>query len=941
MREEKVIKFVQEMLNEERQNGSDITSELIDDNIALVLKMKPQWGEGLNLEAVMEELIRRFSSWYGESTFIQGDDDHKAWLVAARKQGWRYWQRYREYLERKLSPDAIASLDKTTDEILGLLEDPLRDGHWDRRGLVVGHVQSGKTGNYTGLICKAADAGYKIIIVLAGQLNNLRAQTQIRLDEGFLGFKTTIIDTNLEVTGVGEIDNDLAIKPNFATTRADNGDFNTRAARNMGITPEQRPWLFVVKKNGPVLRKLHEWLRNHVANAHDQETGRKLVTNLPLLMIDDEADHASVDTGAQRFDEDGKTIDDYQPKAINSLIRKVLHTFTRKSYVGYTATPFANIFIHEKGSTKLEGSDLFPAAFILNLPTSSDHIGPSRIFGLGDESGLPLIVEIKDTSGWMPPSHPKDQVPKYGGEDRLPPSLEEAILTFLISCAVRNLRGQEKEHASMLIHVTRYTFVQDRIYQQVETFLKGVRQRLEHGIDRQALEIRLRNLWESGDSSFVKVNNKMRALEVDLRIKPLPTFDEVLAVLPGVAQDINVKTINGTAKDALDYEQYKDTGFKVIAIGGEKLSRGLTLEGLSVSYFLRASKMYDTLMQMGRWFGYRPGYLDVCRLYISPELVTWFKHITDASEELREEFDIAVNAGLTPRQYGLKVKSHSTLMVTSPLKMRAAKDLLITFSGQLLETVAMFRDEKHLRHNLDTTINLIKDLGKPDESPIERKRGSSRQRWEGALWRMVPSDKIINFLHEFETHKAAYKVDTEMLSSFIEKMNAANELTEWTVALIGAAGKKEYPLTEDLSVSRIERSALPGFSDRYSIRRLITTRDESIDLDDNQWEAALELTKKTWHADPGRSRRTEEPDEPSGPSIRKIRGLGCPERGLQAHPEQGLMLLYMIDPEKSEIEMGPTPVVGMAISFPGSKTAVCVKYKVNNVLWEQEYGPAE
>lgn len=151
------------------------------------------------------------------------------------------------------------------------LEDPTREGAWDRRGLVVGHVQSGKTGNYTGLICKAADAGYKIIIVLAGLHNNLRAQTQIRLDEGFLGFATIADADELPAVGVGLIDKDMSVRPNAATNRSDKGDFNTAVAAKMNISPEQRPWLFVVKKNKTVLERLLHWIRNRVANHVDPE----------------------------------------------------------------------------------------------------------------------------------------------------------------------------------------------------------------------------------------------------------------------------------------------------------------------------------------------------------------------------------------------------------------------------------------------------------------------------------------------------------------------------------------------------------------------------------------------------------------------------------------------------------------------------------------------
>ncbi len=941
MVEQKVVKFVQELLGDERKSGATITLELIAENIERVLAMNPKWGQGLDRDLVADELVRRFSTWVGEATTLHNDVDHKAWLVAARKQGWRYWQRYREYLERDLPLSAVEALDKTTDDILGMLEDPARPDPWDRRGVVVGYVQSGKTGNYTGLICKAADAGYKIIIVLAGMHNNLRSQTQIRLDEGFLGFKSTTDTDSLEIIGVGEIDSDLAIRPNFATNRAENGDFSTKVARHLGITPEERPWLFVVKKNKTVLKRLHEWIENHVANIQDPETGRRLVTNLPLLVIDDESDNASVDTGGQIFNEHGIPDEEYEPKAINSLIRRILYSFTHAAYVGYTATPFANIFIHERGKTALEGPDLFPAAFIMNLAAPSSHIGPRRFFGpRGEpEKGLPLLRPVTGADDWLPVNHKNGHAPHYDGRNDLPPSLKEAVLSFLVACAVRACRGQGKKHSSMLIHVTRYTAVQQYVFQQVDQYLQTVKQRLIRNIDAAELHAALKQLWNDKKNGFRATNETMQEIAPDLNIRPLPTFDAMMKALVELIEDVQVKVINGTAKDALDYETNKETGLKVITIGGDKLSRGLTLEGLSVSYFLRASKMYDTLMQMGRWFGYRPGYLDLCRLYISEELTSWFRHITDASEELREEFDLAVDSGMTPREYGLKVQSHSTLMVTSRVKMRTARELMLSFSGQLVQTVALHRDNPTLLHNYDVAKKFLLGLGVA-ENPIKRARGGARMVWEGHLWNDVPAGGVRSFLDAYISHPAAHRVNTNLLAEFIENMNKKGELTNWTVALIGASGGSPHSLSTDLSTLMLERQPLPQTDNtRYSIGTLISPRDESLDLDEDAWKAALILAKKIWHADPGRSRRKEEPDEPSGPSIRHIRGFGDSESGVAPHPDRGLLLLYMLDPAKAELQT-TTPVVALGLSFPGSRSGTKVKYKVNNIYWEQEYGPS-
>lgn len=940
--QEKVIKFVQELLLDENERSS-ITPALIGEKIDIVTKMNPRWGQELDREAVTDELIRRFSVWIGKDTILKNDIGHVPWLTASRKREWRYWQRYREWLDRKLSNTAVEALNDSTDRVLGYLEDPQREGPWDRRGLVVGHVQSGKTGNYTGLICKAADAGYKIIIVLAGLHNNLRAQTQMRLDEGFLGYETKPTPEDITIIGVGEIDGDPSIRPNFATNRTEKGDFNAQLAKSLGISPEQRPWLFVIKKNKTVLDRLYRWIRNHVANYHDPGSDRKIVTHLPLLLIDDEADHASVDTGEQMFDENGRPDEDHQPKAINRLIRRILHSFARSAYVGYTATPFANIFIHERGETKEEGPDLFPAAFIINLAAPSNYIGPARVFGTRSgtvrEGGLPLVRTVSDFAdgnrGWMPHGHRNGHHPLFGGEEVLPPSLVEAIGSFILSCAVRHLRGQGRQHASMLVHVTRFNSVQNAVTHQVDEHVRHIRQRLTRGIGAEEILQRLKELW---DKDFIPANMLIRNEFPDVGAPELPQWKDVMNVLPDIIGDIQVRKIYGTAKDALDYADH-GAGLKLIAIGGDKLSRGLTLEGLAVSYFLRASKMYDTLMQMGRWFGYRPGYLDVCRLYTTKDLVEWFGHIADAGEELREEFDLMAESGATPREYGLKVQSHPILMVTSRVKMRTARNLMLSFSGSLLETVALHRNAETLRRNFKASKRLFSALPDSKEENPVRFRNGSQQKWKGFLWNSVPASEIIDFLNSYQTHPAAYKVNGPLIAEFIESMVKDQELTSWTVALIGGGQGREIEIAEDIRIDMLKRTPNANHADRYSIGRLLSPRDEAIDLDESSWIAALNETRHAWRADPGRLQKKEEPDEPNGPAIRKIRGFGADT--VDAHPERGLMLVYVLDPVEAGLPDETPPVVAFGISFPGSHSGRKVEYKVNNVLWEKEYGPAE
>ena len=939
----KVLGIVQNLFGEK----DEITPALIAEKIQLALMLNPAWKSEIQEDVVVEELIRRASAWVGDDARLINNEGHIPWLNHERKSNWRYWQRYREYQEKKLSWNIVEGLDKSTDHILSCLEDPMREDSWDRRGLVVGHVQSGKTGNYTGLICKAADAGYKLIIVLAGMHNNLRSQTQIRLDEGFLGYTASPIYDEISISGVGYIDSDPSIRPNFATTRLENGDFNTRMAKTLGVSPEQRPWLFVVKKNKSVLQSLLKWIQDHVANTHDKNTGRKLVSHLPLLVIDDEADNASVDTGDQFFDEQGKPDTEHEPTAINRLIRQILHTFTRKAYVGYTATPFANIFIHERGETDKEGPDLFPSAFICNLSSSSSYTGPAKVFGLfGDEGrskALPLIRKVNDycskdgLSGWMPHKHKSSHVPVCDHEHGIPNSLREAIDAFILSCALRRFRGQGSEHSSMLVHVTRFTLVQGVVKEQIANYMGKLKQRLSRNIGHQVIITQLRQLWER---DFVASNREAHALYPDMVEEDRATWHDIEALLVDTVSEINVRAINGFAREALDYADSAG-GLKVIAIGGDKLARGLTLEGLTVSYFLRASRMYDTLMQMGRWFGYRPGYLDLCRLYTTEDLVEWFEHIADASEELREEFDLMVASGATPRDYGLKVMSHPVLMVTSRLKMRSAKSLYLSFSGQSVETVSMLKDAASLQANNIAFNKLVDALGEPSGISPKTRDGKVESWKKSVVWSAVSAGHICDFLTAFRTHPAAMKVNSQLLSEFIQKMTGEDELTSWTVAIMSGKQERTVRIGTHHDVHMTKRKPNGQHDDRYTIQRLLSPRDEALDLAEDAWMAALDLTRNTWHADPARASKGKlEPERPSGPAIRTVRGYGA--EGVVGRPENGLLLIYLLDPTvvDEKFTTDSPPIVSFGISFPGSQTGTKVRYEVNNVLWEQEYGPA-
>lgn len=946
------------------QNGGLLTVEMIREQVDRVINLVPDWRETVDRDRLVRELEASSATWIGQaSILVDPDERHQPWLGQVKSElSWDFWERYKLLLaSQKWASATRDELDRSTDQVLNLLTDPRLPGPWDRRGLVVGHVQSGKTAHYIGLICKAVDAGYKLIVVLSGMHKSLRSQTQIRLEEGFLGYDISAARARradraaVRSVGAGLI-RDVGIRPDTITSRLDNGDFSRQVANGFAIHPGSAPLLFVVKKNGRVLANLLEYIE--WAGNRTDERGRRYVAGVPLLVIDDESDQASVDTKEIPLDENGEPELEHNPTIINQRIRKLLNSFEQSAYVGFTATPFANIFIHERARTEEHGEDLFPRSFILSLAAPSDYVGAARIFGLrrGDDpnatvEALPIIREVGDhaatsrpneRSGWMPPRHRIDHIPLYEGNDVMPPSLRDAVHSFLLATAARRVRGQSGVHNSMLIHVTRFNAVQERVARQVEQELAVLADRVRHGEGRATPRAvhSLRRLWETDFLPTTDRSNAVLGSEA-----PRTTWSEVFAQLRAVIESIHLRRVNGTAGDTLEYKQYEASGLNVIAVGGDKLSRGLTLEGLTVSYFLRASRMYDTLMQMSRWFGYRPGYMDLCRLYTTPELLEWFEHIAVASEELREEFDRMVTSGGTPRDYGLRVKAHPQMLVTSRVKMRTGTNVDLSFDGSVSETVVFHRDAAFLRRNLravEALIQRVRAAGCPREVSPERPRpGGGFHRWNnGVCWTGVDARSIIGFLEEYQTHPGGYRMNTTLLREYVEKQAEVGDLSSWVVLVTGGQSRctcrfdsVDVPLVQrswhgDQFRTAEERIA----SDRFVIRRLVSPRDEGIDLDCEAYEQALRQTVEAWHADPARSENRKPPDSPAGWAIR-----------YQRSKSNGLLLIYPVDPanDKSREGADGPPLIGMAMSFPGNPNARRVRYVVNNIYYTQEIEAAE
>jgi hypothetical protein len=914
---DQALRLVLVLLNNESAPTIDIIRENCE-NVAEMLKKQTNF-EPFDVEYLIKVVESRSEMWKGRATVLEDNQrSHVIWLPKKKNQiQWKFWNRYRRYLseEKKMGESSVSKIDALTDNVLELLEDPDRDGEWDRRGMVVGQVQSGKTSNYTGLICKAADAGYKLIIILAGMHKSLRSQTQLRVDEGFLGFDTRKgrkYDNENQRIGVGKLFGEEFLIAHPLTSSEDNGDFNKRVAQQVGVLPGGAdPVILVVKKQKSVLANLIQWATS-VQGKKDPQTGKIVVRNIPLLVIDDEADNASVNTKLIPTDEDGQPLPDYEVSAINEKIRKLLDHFEKCAYVGYTATPFANIFIFPEAKISTVGEDLFPRDFILNLPAPPNYIGPSQIFGFEGneesekdaESGLPIIRIIDDYQDKIPDNHPKTFIPK-----ELPESLKKAIKSFIISCAARNARGERSSHNSMLVHVTRYIDVQSELSNLISNEMTAQRRRLEYEDSASGAGIyaELEKIW---NDDYVNTIYGVKTRINDPLLTPLE-WSNVRVHLSEAASRIRISTINGTAKDVLDYKDNPD-GLSVIAIGGDKLSRGLTLEGLTVSYYLRASRMYDTLMQMGRWFGFRPGYVDLCRLYTSKELVDWYKFINMASEELRQEFDYMASLKSTPRDYGLRVRTHPDgLRITAANRMRSGTEMEVTFSNTLQQTVFFEKNSAIHKQNLNLITRVIEQLGKESENLAK-----------SPTWRNVSPEMIFGILNEYHFCKGSFR--PELLREYIQKQNLKGELTSWTVVLINIPSAMNQFTISGYNIGLSTRNPDDNQRDLYAIKKgqIIDKKHEFIDLTREQYERALQKML----TDPGRKQTGENvPDMPSGPYIRGERP-----------PINGLLLIYLLDPAPKGVDIG-VPVTGLAFSFPGSRTASRVIYTVNNKYWEQEF----
>lgn len=705
-----------------------------------------------DIDQAIRELESQMEISMDLGVYISDDEYHQSWFDPGNY-SLLYWNDYENFLmQRKNFPnDTINSMDVVSSAIVNLLGDPSSTKPFARKGLVIGDVQSGKTSNYLSVMTKAADTGYQYFILLAGTMKNLRSQTQERIDEGFLGFNSSsqIGLKRKSTVGVGSM-NPKRKAPNSLTTREK--DFSKAIADQLiGLSGSSSnvPFVFVIQKNSRTIKNLINWLENATTTNERFE--------LPLLLIDDEADFASINT---------KPGDD-EPTAINNGIRSLLSLFPRSTYLSYTATPFANVFIQPNTREEMENQDLFPKDFIYVLDPPSNYIGPNRIYHPeGDYNHT--LVPIDDIQDHLPIKHQKtDHL--HG----LPKSLRLSLDLFFLSNAIRELRKETNKHRSMIVNITRFTDVQIQISKVIEDYVNNLKRELKYLSNNSRSSLNLKNHFE-------ELIQTHYSLELD-------NFIEIYNLLYTANANVIVSPINSKykAEQILNYRANEAIGLKIIAVGGFMISRGLTFEGLSISYFYRNSKYYDTLMQMARWFGYRKNYEDLCRIFMMEDAIEWYQYINDSASELKNEVRVMRAKGLTPKDFGLRVlNSHEVLEITAPNKLRHSREVktVVSLSATVIESPRLKNNSDINSQNLQATDQLFNLLNQKYINVGHKKQNIDKP---SPFFQNIDRSLIIDYLEHFVPHESNLINATSDIVKFI---NSLDELMQWDIYFVEGNG---------------------------------------------------------------------------------------------------------------------------------------------------------
>jgi len=766
------------------------------------------------------------------------------------------WSNYLAYIEevaasKEYDPtEQIDSISDSTDKIRPYFRDSFQAGR-PTYGLVVGDVQSGKTANFCGLISRAADSGISLIIVMSGITNVLRNQTQKRIDEA-LGRSEANENqywrfiTNQDREEISRDGNTKIRSGDFTQSSLDNPENNLE-----DLLDTHKTSVLVIKKRRPTLEKVYEWLSN----------SSELLSRRQILFIDDESDSASINN--QRNIPEGEAdldIDQEEATRINRLIRSCIQVSEYSIYIGYTATPYAALLSDPWDYSHELGYSLYPRDFILSLPQPTKHNG---------------TVEFSSDHGYL-----RSQVQVLERQDvnsvnilepeELPDSLEYSVIDFIITGAIK-LRKSENFHHSMLVHCSVRRANHERIEQLIREFglilNREYRRQSFTGKRTPSYQI-FKSRWE--DEFDI---DQSEELEMDKAIKKF---------LGRFSWMSDVRSINSTEEDGedselyeipnvLDYDAHEDTGLWVIAVGGTILSRGLTIEGLTISYFTREAALYDTLTQMARWYGYHGENWPLIRVRISDQIHRWFRWIYEVGSRIREdiiryELDPNTNplmlaprvlryaetepldwereAGDGPRRFE---PTRRSAMVTA--ESRGAGYAGTYFSSRYLP----LNEPTLLTENINAFSSLVESIVRWDEIS------------GGFISRGIEPDRIIDFIDAFNHDSGARTSNSSDVINYIRRRNETEELIDWSVAVMSTDSGNPSDLGRSIrtlpEINMTRRGRMP----RGSIDEIMDKVHVAADLD-------------------GYPRRFRNMPNPRQASL------------LERAPENGLLILYILDP---------------------------------------------
>lgn len=939
--------------------------------------------------------------------------DFETWLTQERKENisWNYTERYFHYLEDSgRSKKVLKETIQSSIEIMEKLGDPKSSIPFYTKGLVVGDVQSGKTGNFNAVINRAIDCGYELIIVLSGIMEDLRKQTQERIETDVVGEGSHLEFDRIGVKGVGK-------KTRFGNNSIDNTkqiisvtsykhDFNkTLADTDFQLSHTN---ILVCKKNVSVLRNLLIWLNDSLPQGNERHT-------IPFLILDDEADNASLNNLGEKGEE-------YASKT-NGQIRALLDLFSKKTYLGYTATPFANV-LQDRNSTptnkwtegyKLNGEvktkefsqvdNIFPDDFIVLLNPPSNYIGAKQIFETINpieneaEEKIPFYEIVDDHIDCFPtrlhsPDNKKivgvknyinkkewiDNIGEYGSylgfnsykdyrdstfsskstdnfPKYLPASLKSAIQCFILAIAIRESRKPQmldsiffNPHNTMLIHISRFTLWQNRTRDLVSDYLKEIIPAIKNDSvsAKDSIYKIFEQTWYKYYAVIVRdIKQYLPSGYVDDFMSPT-VFESLKTYLPEAVQGLEVKAINSVTKEKLEYP--KNDPKKTIAIGGNRLSRGFTIEGLSVNYFVRSTNYADTLLQMGRWFGYRPGYLDCCKLFTTQDSIDKYDLITKTIEELEIEFRKMERLKKTPSNFIIRVKKDpGTLKVTRPAILKNT----IVKQGS-------YQDKLEMTTEFDVSKDKIENVWSTFKQHIAPLFKYKKEDREGFITYKASAKDVINILEKENNFE---NIDKHAMINFIQLCNNNKQLTNWTVAIKTTGSAKEssgkgvlspresgLPIPINLAIRRGPKETHNNFLLLKNKRRFKAT-GSSANITSSAKDLSLTLT-------PLEIKDAEEVFRINKRESYKRDNLSCSEEELikksksipekvyreKMNEEDALLIIYLFDTyyslnqeknnENSEMKQIindekynlDIPIVGFAIGFPPLENDPCGDY---------------